>query len=73
MNVQLLDCSLQYRQSINETASESAKTVKNGVLNIFSKILTNVLNEEVSTVTDDSSCATYEGQNPLMIDLVCFL
>lgn len=60
----------QYCQSINETASESAKTVKNGVLNIFSKILTNVLNEEADASLESQESTSYSGQNPFMIDLV---
>ncbi|CAL8100141.1 unnamed protein product [Orchesella dallaii] len=59
----------QYCQSINETATESAKTVKNGVLNIFSKILTNVLNDDL-VIDNNSNSESYDGQNPLMIDLV---
>lgn len=37
---------------------------------MFSKILTNVLNEDVVDDEGNTFALTYKGQNPLMIDLV---
>lgn len=51
----------QYCYSINESATESAKTMKNGVKTMFAKFIANVFEEDEMDA---------HQKNPFMIDLV---